>query len=437
MNLELLDPFQQEEVPDIINSNLEDGGSVITCAFNRRGDYVAGGCVDGRCLVWDFETTGIIREFDGHEDKVTSISWSRDSNFILSSSKDKNCIVWNTISEQQVCKLKFDTPIKFACFHPKKKTLILVCPQKHLPILVDISPLDKGEKEIRTLVEIDRVEVAAKTDYLACFSRYGEKIYFGSSKGNIYVYDLNKHKSIDSLKVNAGNSTIKNIHISKKGKDLLVNSSDRQIRVFTIEDNGKIEQQNKFQDPVNQIQWVQCCFSPNADLVIGASDTKPYKIYIWDKEDGNLMRILEGSQNSLVDLAWHPFRREIITVPKNDPIDVWVTTYQENWSAFAPDFQELEENIEYIERENEFDIINESQLNQLKQPKEPEDDDEDEEIDVCNIQRIIYNSDSDSEDEEIFFIPVKPDVMQNNHESYSPQHSTVPMDTLSELNDSS
>jgi len=351
MNLELLDPFQQEEVPDIINNTLEDGGNIITCAFNRRGNYVAGGCMDGRCLVWDFETTGIIREFEGHTEKVTSVCWSRDSNFILTSSKDKSCIIWNTISGQQVHKLKFDTPVKLACFHPKIKTLILVCLQKRLPILVDISPLDRGEEEIRTLVEIDREEVAARTDYLACFSRYGEKIYFGSSKGNIHVYDLNMHKSIESLKINTGSSTIKNIHISRKGKDLLVNSSDRQIRVFTIEENGEIEQQHKFQDPVNQIQWVQCCFSPNSEFVIGAADTKPYKIYIWDKEDGNLIRILEGSQDSLVDLAWHPFRRVIVTVPKNAPVAVWVTTYQENWSAFAPDFQELEENVEYIEKE--------------------------------------------------------------------------------------
>lgn len=426
MNLELLDPFQQEEVPDIVKNYLEDGGNVLTCAFNRRGNYVAGGCSDGRCLIWDFETTGIIREFKGHVDKITSICWSRDSNFILSSSKDKSCIIWNTITGEQVRLLKFDTPIKYACFHPREKTLILVCPQKHLPILVQLN--EDGEED-RMIIRIDEEEKAAKTDYLACFSRYGEKIYFGSSKGNIYVYDINNERSIETLKINTG---IKNIHISRKGKDLLVNSSDRQIRVFKIdEENGSIEQQHKFQDPVNQIQWVQCCFSPNSEYVIGAADTKPYKIYIWDREDGNLIRILEGSQNSLIDLTWHPYRRVIITVPKNSQIAIWVTTYQENWSAFAPDFQELEENIEYIEKENEFDIINESLLEEEKKKKEEE---EDEDIDVVNIQRIVYNSDSDSNDEEIFYIPVTPDIVQSNN-SYSPSHlSTVQMDTNSESN---
>jgi len=87
--------------------------------------------------------------------------------------------------------------------------------------------------------------------------------------------------------------------------DMLINANDRQIRYFRLEESTGVPiLHNKFQDLVNRIQWSQSCFSSDGEFVIGGSGHKAeHNIYIWDKNMGNLVKILEGPKEPLDDLA--------------------------------------------------------------------------------------------------------------------------------------
>lgn len=64
LKITTLDPFENE-FPEVIEDCLEDGYACC-CSPNRRGTLLAVGCLDGRVVIWDFDTRGIARVLKGH-----------------------------------------------------------------------------------------------------------------------------------------------------------------------------------------------------------------------------------------------------------------------------------------------------------------------------------------------------------------------------------
>ena len=54
---------------------------------------------------------------------------------------------------------------------------------------------------------------------------------------------------------------------------------------------------------------------------------------------------------------WHPSKPAIASTTKQGNILIWHCPTPERWGAFAGGFEEVDENVEYEEREDEFDIV--------------------------------------------------------------------------------
>lgn len=334
---------------------------------------------------------------------ITSVCWSKYGHRILVSAADKSLTLWDVFNGEKITRTTLQqTPLQ-ARLHPGSSTpsLCLACPLSSAPMIVDLNTGSTTVLPVSVSVS-DNGNGAAPppknkfsdgtppfTPTAACFNKHGDVVYVGNSKGEILVVDY-KSAQVHAMVPTSGGAVIKNIVFSRNGQYLLTNSNDRTIRIYenllplkdglkaldnlseTIEEQDHVEQLKavgsrcltlfrEFQDSITKMHWKAPCFSGDGEWVIGGSASKgEHKIYIWDRV-GHLVKILEGPKEALIDLAWHPVHPIIVSVSLTGLVYIWAKDYTENWSAFAPDFKELEENEEYVEREDEFDLVPETE----------------------------------------------------------------------------
>ena len=99
-----------------------------------------------------------------------------------------------------------------------------------------------------------------------------------------------------------------------------------------------------------------------------ASKQQEQVIYSWNFKTGKVKNILEGAGSSVKAMISLPAAdpQQLFVLTKDGVIHVWSTVLTQGWSAFAPEFETLEQNREYVESETEFDDAQEGwQTNNL------------------------------------------------------------------------
>lgn len=118
MNLSLVDPFVlSQDYPESVTGSLRSGHTTVI-RFNRKGDFLAAGRADGIVVIFDVETNGVARKLKGHTRQIASLSWSRGGRYLLTSSQDWKCNIWDLQDGSIIRSVRFEAPVYLADMHP-------------------------------------------------------------------------------------------------------------------------------------------------------------------------------------------------------------------------------------------------------------------------------------------------------------------------------
>ena len=420
MNLSLHDPqFITADFPTTLTMTLSYGHSTAL-EISPCGHYIASGLLDGTLLIvdtWSNNITCLLRKHTMpiigvkwiySEDAVGNVvvgivTWSRDWKVCILGLHDKKFIdVWENTFTGGIWNVDIVHTGIFVNDKWEGWELVVCRVNNGVCFVKNGDILECGR---------NGTEDDSHGSPICCVNFYGCKyVVCGTGRGWVEIVDAVSRKLVRSEKLCNGNvkgiqiveemtfdsdTADKYAHNNVPVSRLIINASDRILRQYDISDwynmpieDWKFEIEQKYQDVVNRIQWNTVKFSPSGEYVCASTQGgsgAAHDVYIWETSMGSLVQILEGSHEELIDVDWgtRSVNGNVCCIAANGmdsgTVYMWGVRPSQKWSALAPDFEEIEQNIEYVEHEDEFDI------NVVEEHVENVENDDDFNVDVVGL----------------------------------------------------
>ena len=94
--------------------------AVLSCAFSPDNKKILSSSADKNMIIWDAETGKPEAKLSGHTDKVTQCGYSSDGEWIVSISEDSSVRIWNVRSGKEAGKFVSTTQLTSLAIHPNR-----------------------------------------------------------------------------------------------------------------------------------------------------------------------------------------------------------------------------------------------------------------------------------------------------------------------------
>ncbi len=352
------------------------------------------------------------REKEREQINISAINWSYDSNYILVSYQLVNTIVlWNV----ETCEKQYQVAIPdptflhaqlypynaniavISCGNPyvvdmKSKEVVKLLSPSHHTLAAARAEEQKASMEESKKSHEHHEDILSEEWLILALSQHNAHYFLLIDPHNRLVLVKEKTKAMEDIDSDhedaappeisemintskfsvvaslplAVNGRITSVTCDDTQKYILVNATDRCLRLIKVSYSRRLMQfQKECVDVINRKKWMTAGFfttrHPTKEryVVSGVGESGSHEICFISMEKGSVERRLGPSKEGCLHLCGHHmYHNSIVVVTSNGDLLLWSVKNPKSWTALAPEFTEIDENVEYIEKEEEFDAHN-------------------------------------------------------------------------------
>lgn len=329
---------------------------VLDLQFSPDGHYFAIAC-NRFIQVWktpdfteDRQFAPFVRHrvYAGHYSDVTSVTWSNDSRFFISTSKDMTSRIFSLLSKEKdvAMTLAGHRDYVINAFFNETQEIIYTISKDGALFQWEYTERpsdesDEEEEESDSDSEMEDVQqkpmswrITAKNFFhsnanvkCATFHPKSNLLVVGFVNGEFRLYDLPEFNMIQQLSM--GQNAVNTVNINKSGEWLAFGSSKLgQLLVYEWQSESYILKQQGHFDSMNAL-----CYSPDGSRIVTASDDG--KIKIWDVASGFCLMTFQEHTSSVTAVQFAKKGQVLFSSSLDGTVRAWDLIRFRNFRTFT------------------------------------------------------------------------------------------------------
>ena len=284
-----------------------------SAAFSPDGSRVLTASDDRTARLWDVATGSMLRQYEGHTDKVTQAAFSRDGSRVVTASDDGSAVVWDVDSSATSRTLRHGGPVTSVAFSPNGQLVLTGSADKTARIW------DARSGEERSRLGQHEAGVTAT------FSRDGRLIVTANMDGLAQIWEAASYRSVGApIGQRTGIRTAvfspDEQHVVTIGsceKSEVTQPCDNVARVWLTASGQPLAEMRGHTRRLNS-----AAFSSDGKLIVTASEDGTARI--WEASSGRPLLALLGHDGAVKSAEFSPDDRLIVTASEDQTARIFV-----------------------------------------------------------------------------------------------------------------